>query len=1430
MKNNLTKVLTFVLLFLIPSLSFSQAGYALFTAAGGISNTGATVVTGDIGTFVGIITGFPPGVVIGQQHTADPSSQQAASAVAATYAGLAARICGKVLGVELGGQTLTPGVYCTGAASTLNGELILDAQGNPNAQFVIQINGALATGKASKITLINGATCTNVFFQVNGAATFGEGSSFIGSIIGAGALNFLQGASLTGKAFTTAGAINLSSNSITLGIPPPVPVITASGPTTICAGGSITLSGNNNGGTFSTGATTPTIQVSTAGDFFITNSNACGTVTSNHIITTITPLAVASVITASGPTTFCAGGSVTLSGNNNGGTFSTGATTPSIVVTTSGDYFITNTSSCGTVTSNHIMVTVNPLPDCTITGVTPICQPATSRLCVAAGPPATYMWSTLQTTQCIDVAVTGDYSVTVTNNGCQSICTKHIDVNAAPVLPVITANGAITFCTGGSVTLSGNNNGGVFSTGAKTPTIIVTASGDYFITNTNNCGSVTSNHIIVTVNPLPDCTITGVTPICQPATSRLCVAANPPATYMWSTQQTTQCIDVAVTGDYSVTVTNNGCQSICTKHIDVNAAPILPVITANGAINFCAGGSVTLSGNVPGGTFSTGATTPSIVVTTSGDYFITSTNNCGSVTSNHIIVTVNPLPDCTITGNTAICQGQPTQLCAPAGLSSYLWSTTPPQNTQCITVTSPGTYSVTVTNSNGCMSNCSKLVSSSGVLPIASIITASGPTTFCQGGNVILSGNVGGVFNTGAATPTLTVTASGDYFVTNTTACGTVNSNHIIVTVNPLPIPATISANGPTRFCLSGSVVLSGNTGGVWSTGETTPTITVTAPGNYFVTLTNSCGSVKSNVIVVTVDNPPIASIISSNSNSNTICQGSSIIISGNNGGVFNTGETTPTITVTRPGDYFVTTTNGCGSINSNHIQINVLPAPTPIVGRDTTICIGGSVQLGSAPIAGHTYSWFPIIGLSDPNISNPVARPTITMTYVLTETITATGCKASNQVTINISVPDCSITSTGSICKGKTATVCAAAGASKYSWSTGEMTNCIVTNAVGIYTVTVTNALGCVSTCSKLVTGSDTCKLALNIVVTQPILEPGSASGAVMVNVTNSTGPFTYLWSNNYHEQTIEHLIAGTYTVTVTDNNCCSGIATITIIQPVSCCTNPINVGSITGSQQICKQSDLVPIVELTPASSVAGDVLEYMWMYAVIQSDGTLSDFQLIPGSGNTKNLTVFPIINSTTVIMRCVRSKCCFTFIESNRVVITPIIDARIEGPSLVYLGSKATYSIATNMGNFQASWQIFFSSNSSGGGNSITTQFYNTGLQTVRLTVSSQGCVRQILKTVNVVLPVNALASDKSNVRAYPNPAKNNLQIERMSAANMLEGNIEIFNNFGQLLFSRIFEKDQFHTEIDLSTMPTGNYILRVITSDGVSQTLKVTKTE
>ena len=195
---------------LVPIISSSQApnlgtasSFAVFTSAGAFTNNGTTNITGNIGTHVGALTGFPPGIVYGQIHVANATSSQASTDLATAYSALASQTPDSVISVTLGNnQILKPYIYSTGAASTLNGTLILDGQGNPNAVFIFKIDGAFSTNASSNISLINSATLCNVYWQVNGAFSLGASSVFRGTMLANGAVSLLEGAALYGQVLT----------------------------------------------------------------------------------------------------------------------------------------------------------------------------------------------------------------------------------------------------------------------------------------------------------------------------------------------------------------------------------------------------------------------------------------------------------------------------------------------------------------------------------------------------------------------------------------------------------------------------------------------------------------------------------------------------------------------------------------------------------------------------------------------------------------------------------------------------------------------------------------------------------------------------------------------------------------------------------------------------------------------------------------------------------------------------------------------------------------------------------------------------------------------------------------------------------------------------------------------------------------------------
>lgn len=212
----------------------SSACYALFSSDGPVTNTGLTYATGDIGTNTGLTTGYDPLLVTGTIHPIpDISTAQCAADLLNVYTSLNALPYDIELlyPAQFGNSlVLTPHTYLLNAATDLTGTLYLNAQGNANAVFVIQINGALSTDTYSKVILNEGAQAKNVYWKVEGALTINDYSGFSGTIVcNNGAINLNTGVTLDGRALTTIGilttnaisavATNLPSNCGTIGIP-----------------------------------------------------------------------------------------------------------------------------------------------------------------------------------------------------------------------------------------------------------------------------------------------------------------------------------------------------------------------------------------------------------------------------------------------------------------------------------------------------------------------------------------------------------------------------------------------------------------------------------------------------------------------------------------------------------------------------------------------------------------------------------------------------------------------------------------------------------------------------------------------------------------------------------------------------------------------------------------------------------------------------------------------------------------------------------------------------------------------------------------------------------------------------------------------------------------------------------------------------------
>jgi Ice-binding-like len=181
-----------------------------------VTNTGPTTINGDLGVMPGsAIPGFPPGMVNGTIHAADAVALQAQSDLTTAYNDAAGRTPPALVSADLGGLTLTAGVYRAPGALGLTGALTLDAQGDPNSVFVFQAASTLITASASRVNMINGAQPCNVFWQVGSSATFGTTSAFVGNVMALTSISLNNGVTLQGRALARNGSVTLINDTIT---------------------------------------------------------------------------------------------------------------------------------------------------------------------------------------------------------------------------------------------------------------------------------------------------------------------------------------------------------------------------------------------------------------------------------------------------------------------------------------------------------------------------------------------------------------------------------------------------------------------------------------------------------------------------------------------------------------------------------------------------------------------------------------------------------------------------------------------------------------------------------------------------------------------------------------------------------------------------------------------------------------------------------------------------------------------------------------------------------------------------------------------------------------------------------------------------------------------------------------------------------------
>jgi gliding motility-associated-like protein len=1190
----------------------------------------------------------------------------------------------------------------TGVATVDNAGLVTAVSGGSSIITYTNNNGCqqTATVTVNALPTIGGTlnVCVGSTTSLTGSGTAAAATPWISSNTGVATVN--NTGVVTGVSGGTVIITYTNNNgcqqtaTVTVNALP-----TIGGTLNVCVGSTTSLTGSG-----TAAAATPWISSNT-GVATVNNTGVVTGVSGGTVIITYTnnngcqqtaTVTVNALPTIGGTLNVCVGSTTSLTGSGTAAAATPWISSNTGVATVNNTGVVTGVSG-GTViityTNNNgcqqtATVTVNALP--TIGGTLNVCVGLTTSLTGSGIAAAVNPWTssntgvaTVNSTGVVTGVSGGTAIITYTNNnGCQQTAT--VTVNALP-----TIGGTLNVCVGSTTSLTGagtaaavtpwiSSNTGV-ATVNSTGVVTGVSGGTAIITYTNNNGC--QQTATVTVNALP--TIGGTLNVCVGSTTSLTGSGTAAAATPWISSNTgvatvnnTGVVTGVSGGTVIITYTNNnGCQQTAT--VTVNALP-----TIGGTLNVCVGLTTSLTGSgtaaavTPWISSNTGvATVNSTGVVTGvsgGTAVITYTNNNGCQQT--ATVTVNALP--TIGGTLNVCVGLTTSLTGSgtaAAVTPWISSNTGVATVNSIGVVtgvSGGTAVITYTNNNGCQQTATVTVNA---LP-----TIGGTLNVCVGSTTSLTGSgtaaatnpwtssnttVATINNTGVVTGLSAGTGIVTYI--NNSGC----QQTVTVTINPLPTVA-IGAGGPTTFCIGRSVILTSSSGSsyLWNSGQTTQSISVNNTGTRTVTMTDANGcSATSPVTSVTVNPLPTVSIIAGGPL--TFCSGGSVTLNSSAGSsyVWNSGETTQSISVNSTGTRTVTITdgNGCSATSSvTSVTVNPLPVVNAITGSNA-VCTGSTIALANTTPGGiwsSSVSTIAVIGSS--GVLTAVSAGTTNVSYTVTDANNCTASVSSSK-TVN-PLPSMTITNPAAVCAPAAVDITQpfiTAGSDPAAdlsyWTDATATNLFITpNAAsnpGTYYIKGTlPATGCSSIRSVIVTVNSLPSFSIN--------HPAAVCEPATVDITAAgitKGTASALTLSYWRNQTATTALAAPASLTVSGTYYIKGVAVTgcAVVLPVSVTVNPLPNGSL----QIPAVSF---ICDGTPLTLTASDAFAYQWLNNQLPIGGAVAavytasvagnysvQFSSVAGckknSGNTITLSLFvkPVIGFNAG-GRCITSPVNFT----------------------------------------------------------------------------------------------------------------------------------------------------------------------------------------
>lgn len=707
----------------------------------------------------------------------------------------------------------------------------------------------------------------------------------------------------------------------------------------------------------------------------------------------------------------------------------------------------------------------------------------------------------------------------------QGLAIDNVVINAGPACtpgtPAVALGNDVSYCAGSpfSLTLNAQNPGASYdwnNGAATTQTYAVTGAGTYTVKVTDAGGCIGRDTLVVTQNPTPIVNLGNDAEYCAGTSfSQVLDAQNPGAAYDWNNgAATTQTFTANGAGTYTVKVTNgNGCIGRDTLLVTENA---LPIVNLGNDTAYCLGTpfSWVLNAQNNGATYNWNngaATTQTYTANTAGTYSVTVTDANGCENDDQVTVTQHSLPVVNLGNDTAFCSGTAFVLTLNAhnAGADFDWNSGA-AHTQMYQVSVAGTYSVVVTDDNGCQGT-DQIVISNNSLPN---VYLGNDTAYCTGtpfSLVLNAQNPGAAYNwnNGAAsTQTFTANGAGTYTVTVTDANGCQGTGDLTITQYALPI---VNLGNDASYCIGSSFSLlldAGNPGATYSWnggGLTAQIFAVSQAGTYSVVVTDVHGCSASDAVLVTENPLPVVDL----EDGIFFCQGTAFSLAldaGNPGADYNWNNgagSAQTFTANGAGMYSVIVTDANGCVNGDTTEITAMPLPVVELGNDTAFCAGTVFALLlDAQNIGASYSWNGGVANTQTFVADEAGTYTVNVTDVF-------GCTNSGSITItenalpNLNLGN-NITTTN-----PTQVLNAGPGFTEYLWFPGGQTTAQITiNQSGTYSVTVSNGNGC--------TASDSIQVSL--INTSSITEVETAGFSVfpnpssgMFNIrTEENGPYT--------------------------------------------------------------------------------------------------------------------------------------------------------------------------------------------------------------------------------------------------------------------------------------------------------------------------------